>query len=198
VRSWRRHGNIVRFLAALYLINDAVVTVAFFAAIYFRQQFGLGLEDLLRLILLYQLLAIPGTYIFGQIADRMSLHSAIYASLAIWVAAVLLMAFGTGPYVPALVVGLFAMVIGSTQALMRGLYAVLVPAGRSAEFFGFNAFASRLSAAAGPLAFGIVSAVSGSQRIALVSILVFLGAGALLLAGVKTRSPSAEANPEAA
>jgi UMF1 family MFS transporter len=190
IRSWRGHGNVVRFLAAIYLINDAVVTVGFFAGIYFREHFGLGLAELLQLILLYHVLAAPATLAFGHLCDRVSAHAAIYTTLAIWIAAVLLMAFGTGPYVPAAVVALFATVLGSTQALLRGAYAVVVPRARAAEFFGFNAFASRLSAAAGPLAYGLVSAATGSQQIALLSVLVFLLAGAIVLATVRLQEPS--------
>jgi UMF1 family MFS transporter len=192
VRGWRSHGNAVRFLAALYLINDAVVTIAFFAGIYFRDQFGLGLAELLRLALLYQVLAIPGTLAFGRFADRVSLHTAIYASLAVWIVAVLLMAFGAAAWVPYAVVVLFAMVFGSTQALMRGAFAVLVPRGRDAEFFGFNALAGRLSAAAGPLLYGVVSAATGSSRAALLSVLLFLLGGALVLATVRIEEPAAE------
>jgi UMF1 family MFS transporter len=192
IRAWRSYRNAVRFLAALYLINDAMVTIAFFSSIYFRDQFGLGLSDLLMLMLLFQVLAIPATLAFGRFADRVSLHTAIYASLAVWIVAVLLMAFGAAAWVPYAVVVLFAMVFGSTQALMRGAFAVLVPRGRDAEFFGFNALAGRLSAAAGPLLYGAVSAATGSSRAALLSVLLFLLGGALVLATVRIEEPAAE------
>jgi UMF1 family MFS transporter len=185
VRAWRTHRNAVKFLAALYLINDALVTIGFFAGIYFREQFGLGLLELLQLALLYQVLAIPGTLLFGRFADRVSPHTAIYSTLSIWVVSVGLMAFGTGAWVPYAVVVLFAVVFGSTQALLRGAYALIVPDRQAGEFFGFNALAGRLSAAAGPLLYGAVSAATGSQRAALLSVLVFLVGGAIVLSTVR-------------
>lgn len=189
LRGWRGHGNVLRLLAAIYLINDAVVTVAFFAGIYFREHFGYGLAELLQLVLLYHVLAAPATLAFGHLCDRISAHAAIYLSLGTWIAAVLLMAFGTGPFVPVAVVALFAAVLGSTQALLRGAYAMVVPCARAAEFFGFNAFASRLSAAAGPLLYGLVSAATGSQQLALLSVLAFLLSGAIVLATVRLQEP---------
>jgi UMF1 family MFS transporter len=196
IRAWRDHRNAIKFLAALYLINDALVTIAFFVGIYFREQYGIGLTGLLELVLFYQVLAIPCTLAFGRFADRVSPHAAIYTSLAIWIAAVLLMAFGSGPYVPFIVVALFAMVFGSTQALMRGMYALLVPKGQAGEFFGFNALAGRLSAAAGPLLYGLVSMATQSPRAALLSVLVFLIGGALVLATVRIESPETSAEPQ--
>ncbi len=192
IRAWRDHRNAVKFLAALYLVNDALVTIAFFVGIYFRERFGLSLVELLELALLYQVLAIPCTLAFGRFADRVSPHTAIYTSLAIWTAAVLVLAFGEGSLVPVIAIVLFAAVFGSTQALMRGMYAVIVPKGQAGEFFGFSALAGRLSAAAGPLLYGIVSVATGSPRAALLSVLVFLVGGALVLATVRVAEPAAE------
>ena len=190
IRAWRDHQNAVKFLAALYLINDALVTIAFFAGIFLREQFGLGLTDLLKLLLLYQVVAIPATLVFGRLADRVSPHTAVYSSLLVWTLAVCLMAFGSGAYVPVVVVVLLATVFGSTQAVMRGVYALLIPPAQAGEFFGFNALAGRLSAAMGPLLYGIVSAATGSAQAAILSVLVFLAAGALVLATVRIEQPA--------
>jgi UMF1 family MFS transporter len=194
------HGprNTVKFLAAVYLINDAIVTIAFFAVVYLRDQFGLGLVDLLKLALLYQCLAIPGTLLFGRLARRFSTQHAIYMSLVVWTAALLLMAFGSGLYVAMAVVALFALVLGSTQALLRGAYVTLVPPRRAGRYFGFHALAGRLSAATGPLVYALVGAATGSPQAALLSMLVFLFAGAMLLAAVRLEPARAPATPHAA
>jgi UMF1 family MFS transporter len=61
------------------------------------------------------------------------------------------------------------------------MYARIVPTDRSAEFFGFNALAGRLSSAIGPLLFAAVSAATGNSRIAILSLVLFLVAGGALL-----------------
>lgn len=181
---WRKQPRLVRFLGAMFCINDAIVAVGYFSALYFQTQFNLTITDLMWLVLLYQLIALPATMSFGYLADRFSVHRAIYFSLAVWIAAVLLMVFGSGSAVPVIVVVLFASVIGSTQALLRALFATLIPAARSSELFGFNAMASRVSTVAGPLVYGVVSALTGSPPMAMLAVALIMAAGVFLLAGI--------------
>ena len=77
------------------------------------------------------------------------------------------------------------LVLGSTQSLFRSMFAGLVPIDRASECFGFHTLMGRASAAFGPLAFGIVSAVTGSQRVAMASLALFFIAGGTLLAFVR-------------
>jgi len=189
LRHWRRHREVLRFLVAYYLINDVLVTIVFFIAIIFRVRFGLGIEGLLWLALLYHVLASPATLAFGHAADRWGPRPVIYVQVAILGAALLLLAFGTSKIASLVVVVLLGLVYGSLQAVCRSLFALLVPANQAAEMFGFNAIAGRLSAALGPLVFGAVAAASGSETAALVSLLAFLGAGAAVLGALRMQSP---------
>jgi UMF1 family MFS transporter len=190
LRGWREQRALFRFLLAYYLINDGIVTVLFFAALYLRTSFGVSVADLLWLALLYHLIALPATIAFGWLADRWTHRKAIFLSLGIWIGAILLMALGTADWVPGTVVALLALVLGSTQSLLRSEYARLVPPLRSAEFFGFNTLAGRLSAALGPLVFGVVANATGSQRFALLSVLLFLLGGAAVLVRCQPPAPS--------
>jgi UMF1 family MFS transporter len=192
--GWTNHRNLLRFLLALYLINDALATITVFTAIYFKKHYGIGLDGLLKLVLLYHLIAVPATLAFGALGDRLAPRKAIYVTLAVWSAAVLLMAFGERPWVPVVVVCLFATVIGSTQALLRGAYACLVPQERAAEYFGWNALVGRVSAAAGPLVYA-AAAVALNDRLALLSVLGFLVAGAWAIAGVRLEPRPAASLP---
>ncbi len=76
-----------------------------------------------------------------------------------------------------LVVGL---VVGSSQAICRSINARIVPVEKQAEFFGFNAMSGRVATLLGPLVFGLVSTSTGSQRIGLMSLLVFFIAGGVV------------------
>ena len=61
----------------------------------------------------------------------------------------------------------------------------MVPIDRASEYFGFHTLMGRTSAALGPLAFGTVSAATGSQRVAMASLALFFIAGGVLLAFVR-------------
>ena len=185
VRHWREHREVFKFIAAAYLINDGMVTITAFSANFFQVNFGSTVEQLLILLLVYHVVAVPATLAFGFLADRWSHRIAVNLSLTLWVAALLLMVFGRGAWVPAGVVVLLAIVLGSTQAMMRSMLAQIVPIDRAAEFFGFNTLAGRLSAALGPVLFGAISTITGDSRVAVMSVLVFILGGAGLLTRVR-------------
>ena len=125
----------------------------------------------------------PGTLVFGWLADLISHLRAMLAAVALWITATLLLVFVQAAWVLPAAVVLFALVVGSTQALLRSHLARLVPVERAAEFFGFNALAGRFSAAIGPALFGVIAAATGSQRAAMLSVLAFFLAGAVALSG---------------
>jgi UMF1 family MFS transporter len=191
VRSWRRDREMPKFLLAYYLINDAIVTVIFFTSVMFNRTFGLSVQEVLVLSLAFQAIAIPCTAFFGWLGERWDQRRAIYVTLALWLLALALMATVSG-WAGALAIAIsLGIVLGSTQSLLRSLFAVMVPAGRESEYFGFHALAGRASSAVGPLFFAIVSAATGSQRWAMASLALFFIAGAIVLATV--RLPSARA-----
>ena len=61
----------------------------------------------------------------------------------------------------------------------------LTPQDKKTEFFGFYSFFGKSSAVVGPLAFGLVSFLTGSQRIAIFSIGFFFVVGLFILRWVK-------------
>ncbi len=185
LRNWREQRETFRFLIAFYLFNDVLVTIVFFIVIVMRARFGLTVEGLLGLTLLYHVIAAPATLAFGHAADRWGPRRVIYFQVAILGVSLLLLAFGTGTVTPVLVICLLGLVYGSLQAVCRSLFSLLVRPEKSGELFGFNAVAGRLSAALGPLFFGVVAAITESETAALVSLLAFLIAGAAVLSTVR-------------
>lgn len=160
----------------------------FFIAIILRARFGLTIEGLLRLALLYHVLALPATVAFGHAADHWGQRPTIFVMTAILGVVLLLLAFGEGTTTPIAVVVLLGLVYGSIQAVCRSVFALLVAQEKAGELFGFNAVAGRLSAALGPLVFGAISAATGSEAAALVSLLAFLAAAAALFSSLQRPS----------
>lgn len=185
VSNWRQDREVPKFLLAYYLINDAVVTVIYFTAIFLKANFGLGMQEVLILSLAFQVIAIPSTIFFGWLGDRWSQCGTVYLTLIIWIVVLGLMGFAEGEQAPLAIVITLGLVLGSTQSLLRSMYARMVPPDQSGEYFGFHALAGRASSALGPLLFGLVSAMAGSQRMAMLSLGLFLLAGAMLLTRVQ-------------
>jgi UMF1 family MFS transporter len=184
-REWRRDRNVPKFLLAYYLVNDGIVTATFFTALTFRKSYGMEVQEILALTLVLQVVAIPATIFFGWLGSRWSQRGATNVALVLWIVVLILMASAAGRNGAIAVTVALGLVIGSTQSLFRSMYAALVPIDRASEYFGFHTLVGRTSAALGPLAFGIVSAVTGSQRMAMASLAVFFIAGGMVLATVR-------------
>jgi UMF1 family MFS transporter len=161
------------------------ITVLYFTAIFLKTIFGLGMQEILILSLAFQVIAIPSTIFFGWLGDRWSQRGTVYVTLLIWIVVLGLMGFAEGEHAPLAIVVTLGLVLGSTQSLLRSMYAQMVPPDQSGEYFGFHALAGRASSALGPLLFGLVSVMAGSQRMAMLSLGLFLLAGAVLLARVQ-------------
>jgi len=86
------------------------------------------------------------------------------------------------------IIGGFAgLFLGSTQSLSRALMTYLTPLDMKTEFFGFYALMDKTSTLIGPLTFGLVSWISGSQKLAILSVGLFIIIGMFLLKKVKVK-----------
>jgi UMF1 family MFS transporter len=185
IKGWRRDREIPKLLLAYYLVNDAIVTVIFFTAVLLNRSFGLDVQEVLVLSLVFQAIAIPATMFFGWLGSRWSQRGAIYVTLVLWAVVLALVVVARDRSGALMIVASLGLVLGSTQSLFRSLFAGMIPPDRAAEYFGFHALAGRTSSALGPVFFGAVSVATGSQRWAMASLAVFFVAGAIVLATVR-------------
>jgi UMF1 family MFS transporter len=184
-KEWRHDREVPKFLLAYYLVNDAVVTVIFFTAVMMKKTFGLEVQEILMLSLAYQAIAIPATMFFGWLGGRWSQRGALYITLVLWMLTLGLIASAQGRGGAIMIALSLGVVLGSTQTIFRSMLAAMVPIDRVSEYYGFHAFMGRASSALGPLFFGAVSAVTGSQRLAMASLAAFFVAGGIVLAMVR-------------
>jgi UMF1 family MFS transporter len=69
------------------------------------------------------------------------------------------------------------------------MYARMIPAGRSAEFFGFYNMLGKFAAIIGPVMIGWVGVISGNPRTGILSLLILFIAGGVILMKVKVAVP---------
>jgi UMF1 family MFS transporter len=183
VRALRRMPHAWRFLLAFVIYNDAINTIIRMAAVY-GTELGLGQTSLIGAILLVQFLGIPFAFAFGWLAGRVGAKRAILGALVIYaVISAIAYALRTERDFWVLAV-LVATVQGGAQALSRSLYASMIPASRSGEFFGLFSVFNRFGGVLGPLCMAAVTAVTGSSRLGIVSVVAFFAVGGLLLSTV--------------
>ncbi|HSN89396.1 MAG TPA: MFS transporter, partial [Thermoanaerobaculia bacterium] len=83
--------------------------------------------------------------------------------------------------------------IGSLQSASRGLVGLFSPPEKAGEFFGFWGLAGKSAYMIGPFLFGLMSTASGSQRVAMLSTIVFFIVGLVGMAFVNEKRGHAEA-----
>jgi UMF1 family MFS transporter len=186
IRHIRSYRNIAWFLLAFFLYIDAVNTVIFFAALFARGTLQFTEVEIIIFFIVTQTTAILGSIVFGILTDHFGPKKTITITLFMWLA-VVVGAFFVETKVGFYVIGLLAgMSIGSSQSASRSLMARLTPRQHEAEFFGFyDGLCGNASAVLGPSIFGIISAITGSQRIAVLSIGFFFLSGLLVLQKVR-------------
>ncbi|MGH2574136.1 MAG: MFS transporter [Ignavibacteria bacterium] len=181
----KSYTNLKRFLLAYFLYIDGVNTIIFFSAIYAKTTLGFSIIELVQFFVIVQITALAGSFLFGYIADKFGTKRTIIYILIGW-SILTLAVFFSHDKTTFLIIGAFAgLFLGSSQALSRSFMSNLTPDEKKTEFFGFYSLFEKTSTILGPLAFGLVSWLSGSQRYAVLSILAFFVAGLLLLKRVK-------------
>ncbi len=196
-----KYPHTIRFLIAYLLYNDGIQTVFSVAAVFAAApllQGGLAIEQdmLTMIILMIQFVAFGGALLFGRLAVRFGAKKALFYGLIVWTIVVIYAYLGLRGESRILefwiLGGFIALVMGGTQAVSRGLFANMIPAGKEAEFFSIYEVSERGTSWLGPLAFGLVNQITGSLRPAMVSIILFFIAGMALLLRVDVRRAIAE------
>ena len=181
-RHIREYRDITRFLLAFFLYNDAVLTVIAFSGIYASVTLHFGMTELAMFFAMVQIVAVIGSLLFGKIADNRGPKFAITITLIVWIGVVTAVYLTTTKMAFYVVGGVAGMALGSSQACSRGLMARLTPPEHAAEFFGFyDGFCGKASAVIGPLIFGLLSELFGSQRPAILMLAGFFIVGLILL-----------------
>jgi UMF1 family MFS transporter len=152
-----RHLKVIGlFLGAYWLYIDGVDTIIRMA-VDFGMSIGLEPADLLKALLVTQFIGFPAALGFGFLGERIGTKWAIFLAIAIYLFVTIwgaTMDTKREFYILAMTVGL---VQGGIQALSRSFYARIIPARRSAEYFGFYNMIGKFSVVLGPLLIGAVA-----------------------------------------
>ena len=178
----RRFRDMFRFLVTLAVYYCGIYTVIVLAAVYAQQVMGFSTQETIALILVVNITAAAGAFLFGQFQDRLGSVRTLAFTLLVWIAA-LVLAYVTESRASFWVVAnLVGLALGSSQSAGRALVGQFSPPERAAEFFGLWGLAGKLAAIVGPVTYGVITWVSrGDHRLALLSTGAFFVAGLVLL-----------------
>lgn len=186
ISELRGYKHAFLMLVAFLIYNDGIQTIIKMATAYGKE---LGIEDsvLIAAVVLVQFIGVPFAFAFGRLAGRIGAKPAIFLGLSTYAVISVLGYFMQTPAHFMILAALVGMVQGGTQALSRSLFASMIPAHKSGEFFGFYSVFEKFAGVFGPLLFYLAIEATGSSRSAILSIIVFFIIGAVLLSRVDVK-----------
>jgi len=165
--------------------NDGIHTVIRMATIYGKDELKLKNETLLGTLLLVQFIGIGGALLFSKISRTFGTKRILILVLSLWLG-ILCYAYIITSALDFWMLGIaVGFVLGGSQAISRSFYGAMIPIDESAEFFGFYSVFAKFSAICGPFVFGIIRQITGTSRLAILSLVGFFIIGIILLCFVK-------------
>jgi len=175
----RQQVELKFFLLSFFMFSVGVQTIILMAGIFGSKELGLPTLDLIAVILLVQIVAIFGAFLFSRISDRIGNIATLKITIVIW-ALVCCIAFlldKSQPNVSYYFYGLGAligMVMGAIQSLSRSTYSKLLPVTKDhATYFSFYDVTEKLAIVFGMLIFGLLISFTGSMQMSVLFLAVF-------------------------
>lgn len=173
-----------RFLTAFFFYNMAVQTVMLAAALYGKKELQIPTTNLIIAIILIQLVAIPGALLISRLSDKVGNIVALMVCLVVWIGICVY-----GFFIPAkdvyqfyLLATLVGFVMGGIQSLSRSTYSKLMPVTKdTTSFFSFYDVTEKIAIVIGMFSFGYITELTGSQRNAVLSLIIEFSIGLFLL-----------------
>lgn len=170
VAQLQNYPDLKRFFWAAVAYQAGLAVVISLASVYAEQALGFKMADTIKLLLVVNVSAAIGAFLFGYIQDRIGHKPTLMITLAMWIVTVLIAYFWhtqTGFWVAANFAGLC---LGACQSGGRALVGVMSPKSQLAEFYGLWGVVVRLAGIVGPLLYGVVTWVTdNNHRLALLA-----------------------------
>ena len=175
-----------RFLISFFFYNAGVQTILFLAATFAEKELGFATSDLIILILVLQLVAIVGAYVFAKLSDWKGNKVSIGVMLIIWMLLCVSAYLVQEKMQFYLLAGVLGSVMGGIQSMSRSTYSKLIPEDTkdTTSFFSFYDVIDKTSTMVGTFGFGLVQ-LMGGMRNAVLGLSSFFLIGLLVLLSVK-------------
>jgi len=183
----KQYPSLKYFLVSFFLFSIGVQTIILMAGIFGSKELGLPTLDLIAVILLVQIVAIAGAFIFSRMSDKIGNLMTLKITISIWFLVcviafqldksqenVHLYFYGLG--------GLIGLVMGAIQSLSRSTYSKLLPETKDhATYFSFYDVTEKVAIVFGMVVFGLLNSLTGSMQWSVLFLAIFFIASLILL-----------------
>ncbi|SDU10497.1 MFS transporter, UMF1 family [Polaribacter sp. Hel1_33_78] len=185
------YPTLKRFLISFFLLSIGVQTIILMAAIFGSSELGLPAMNLIITILLVQVVAIAGAFVFSRLSEKWGNIKALKVTICTWML-VCFTAFlldenqeNVEYYFYGLGV-LLGFVQGAIQSLTRSTYSKLLPETEDhATYFSFYDVTEKVAIVLGTFVYGLLYAITDSMQWSVLCLAIFFLASFLVLNTLK-------------
>lgn len=194
LREARAHPGTLRFLIASFVYQDAMGTIISYMALYAVVAMGFQHGAETQLFVVLTIPAVLGSWLWGQLSDRIGPKRTLVGIIAAWV--LLLVGMIAAPNRATFwgVGALIGFIYGGVNVAERPLLLTLIPERDAGRFFSLMVLSARAAAIVGPLVWGLavdwltpVIGQGAAYRAAVGTVMVAMLIALFILRGVPDR-----------
>lgn len=185
------YPTLKKFLIAFFLLSVGVQTIILLATIFGSTELGLATIDLIITVLLIQVVAILGAFLFSRLSGKKGNFYALKLTIIIWMVvcfcAFLLHKEMTNVSIYFYSLGaVLGLVLGAIQSLTRSTYSKLLPDTEDhATYFSFYDVTEKIAIVLGTAVYGVLYAITDSMQWSVLCLAFFFLAALIILSTLK-------------
>jgi UMF1 family MFS transporter len=179
-----------RYLYSFFLYSMGVQTVLLLAPLFAEAEVGMLANEMIIVVLILQILAIGGAYLFAIVSRLWGNGFSISTMLIIWIIICLSGYFLHEKVSFYILAGMLGIAMGGIQAISRSTYSKLIPVDSkdNASYFSFYDVTEKVAIVIGTFSYGLIEHITGTMRNSMVFMAVFFLAGFILLQSARLGS----------
>jgi len=189
----RKSNALSLYLVSYFFFMMGLLSVMYMAASFGKKEIGLDDSVMIPTLLLIQLIGMVGAFSFARLSGKIGNLKALMVALSAWTLICVGAYFisDAGSFITAAF--FIGIVMGGTQALARSTYSKMLPETTDhTSFFSFYDVMEKLASAGGTFSFGLIEALTGNMRSAVVLIGFFFLIGLIIILTILKMNKSAE------
>jgi UMF1 family MFS transporter len=186
----KKHKSMYRFLLSFFFFSMGVQTVIIVASLFGKAELGITDTKLIMTILIIQLVAIFGAFIFGRVSSRFGNKTSLLWMLSIWVFICFSAYLVRNEYQFYVLAALVGLVMGGIQSQARSTWSKLIPSNTTdtASYFSFYDSTEKLAIVIGMFGFGLIEHLTGSMRNSTLLLSLFFIVSFVIIAVTKLKT----------
>ncbi|MFN4945413.1 MAG: MFS transporter [Chryseotalea sp.] len=180
--------DLKKYLWAFFFFNSGVQTIMYLAALFGTDVLHLTSEKLILTVLLIQIVASLGAWLFARISKARGNRFALSTMIFIWIAVCFAAYVVSTEYEFYALANVVGMIMGGIQSLSRSTYSKLLPENTidTTSYFSFYDVTYNLSIVVGTFSFGLINQLTGNMRYSAIGMAIYFVVGIAILFQVKS------------